>query len=71
MPSTNGYGPKKRAVLYIRVSSDEQAKKGYSIPDQLRELRENMLLARATGWSMKPSTTGPAEETLTAPACAT
>src|ERR687890_513852 len=38
MPSTNGHGP-KRAILYARVSTDEQSKSGYSIPDQLRELR--------------------------------
>jgi site-specific DNA recombinase len=38
MPSANGHGP-KRAILYIRVSSEERAKKGYSLPDQLRELR--------------------------------
>ena len=28
----------KRAILYARVSTEEQMK-GYSIPDQLRELR--------------------------------
>jgi site-specific DNA recombinase len=38
MPNTNGNGP-KRAILYARVSTDEQAKMGYSIPEQLRELR--------------------------------
>jgi site-specific DNA recombinase len=38
MPNTNGRGP-KRAILYARVSTDEQAKAGYSIPEQLRELR--------------------------------
>jgi predicted site-specific integrase-resolvase len=38
MPSTNGHGP-KRAILYTRVSTDEQARSGYSIPDQLKELR--------------------------------
>jgi predicted site-specific integrase-resolvase len=38
MPSTNGHGP-KRAILYARVSTDEQARSGYSIPDQLKELR--------------------------------
>src|SRR5215211_1889687 len=38
MPSTNGQAP-KRAILYVRVSTEEQAKSGYSIPDQLRELR--------------------------------
>jgi len=38
MPNTNGHG-QKRAILYARVSTDEQAKAGYSIPEQLRELR--------------------------------
>lgn len=38
MPSTNGHGT-KRAILYARVSTEEQAKAGYSIPEQLRELR--------------------------------
>ena len=33
MPSTNGPGP-RRAILYARVSTDEQANKGFSIPDQ-------------------------------------
>jgi site-specific DNA recombinase len=36
--STNGHGP-QRAILYARVSTEEQAKSGYSIPEQLRELR--------------------------------
>lgn len=30
-----------QVVLYIRVSSDEQAKSGYSVPDQRRALREH------------------------------
>ena len=38
MQNTNGHGPRK-AILYVRVSTDEQAKSGYSIPEQLRELR--------------------------------
>jgi site-specific DNA recombinase len=38
MPTTNGRGP-QRAVLYARVSTEEQSKSGYSIPEQLRELR--------------------------------
>ncbi len=38
MLNTNGHGP-KRAILYARVSTEEQAKAGYSIPKQLRELR--------------------------------
>src|ERR671938_1959732 len=39
MPSTNGYGP-KRAILYARVSTDEQAKTGYSLAQQIEALRE-------------------------------
>src|SRR5215211_3784142 len=39
MPSTNGQGP-KRAVLYARVSTDEQARSGYSLAQQLEALRE-------------------------------
>ena len=35
--STNGRGP-KRAALYIRVSTDPQAEKGQSIPEQRRQL---------------------------------
>jgi predicted site-specific integrase-resolvase len=39
MPSTNGHGP-KRAILYARVSTDEQARAGYSLAQQLEALRE-------------------------------
>jgi site-specific DNA recombinase len=39
MPHTNGHGP-KRAILYARVSTDEQAKRGYSLAQQLEALRE-------------------------------
>src|SRR5436305_2877054 len=38
MPNTNGYGP-KRAILYARVSTDEQARSGYSLAQQLEALR--------------------------------
>ena len=38
MPSTNGYGP-KRAILYARVSTDEQARSGYSLAQQIEALR--------------------------------
>src|ERR687898_519119 len=38
MPSTNGPGP-KRAILYARVSTDEQARSGYSLAQQLEALR--------------------------------
>jgi site-specific DNA recombinase len=39
MPSTNGYGP-KTAVLYARVSTDEQARTGYPLTQQIEALRE-------------------------------
>jgi site-specific DNA recombinase len=39
MPSTNGHGP-KRAILYARVSTDEQARSGYSLAQQLEALKE-------------------------------
>jgi site-specific DNA recombinase len=39
MPSTNGRGP-KRAILYVRVSTDEQARSGYSLAQQLEALRD-------------------------------
>jgi site-specific DNA recombinase len=38
MPSTNGHGP-QRAILYTRVSTDEQARSGYSLAQQLEALR--------------------------------
>jgi DNA invertase Pin-like site-specific DNA recombinase len=39
MPGTNGHGP-KRAILYARVSTHEQARSGYSLAQQLEALRE-------------------------------
>jgi site-specific DNA recombinase len=39
MPYTNGQGP-KRAILYARVSTDEQARSGYSLAQQIEALRE-------------------------------
>ena len=39
MPSTNGHGPRRRAVLYARVSTDEQARSGYSLAQQMEALR--------------------------------
>ena len=38
MPSANGHGP-KRAILYARVSTDEQARSGYSLAQQIEALR--------------------------------
>ncbi len=40
MPSLNGHSP-KRAILYARVSTQEQAAKGYSLAQQLEALREH------------------------------
>jgi site-specific DNA recombinase len=37
MPSTDGHGP-KRAILYTRVSTDEQVRSGYSLAQQLEAL---------------------------------
>jgi predicted site-specific integrase-resolvase len=43
MPSMNGHGLKRAvlwAILYARVSTDEQARSGYSLAQQLEALRE-------------------------------
>jgi site-specific DNA recombinase len=39
MPNTNGHGP-RQAILYARVSTDEQARSGYSLAQQIEALRE-------------------------------
>jgi site-specific DNA recombinase len=39
MPNTNGHGP-QLAILYARVSTDEQARSGFSLAQQLEALRE-------------------------------
>ncbi len=39
MQSTNGYGP-QRAILYARVSAEEQARSGYFLAQQLEALRQ-------------------------------
>ncbi len=39
MTSTNAHGP-KQAILYARVSTDEQARSGYSLAQQIEALRE-------------------------------
>src|SRR5215210_6422323 len=59
MPSTNGHGTRRRAVLYARVSTDEQARSGYSLAQQLEALGEYALRegyevleeVRDEGWS--------------------
>ena len=40
MTNNNGRGPKK-AILYARVSTDEQARTGYSLAQQMEALREH------------------------------
>src|SRR3954452_13627105 len=40
MTSSNGHGPKK-AILYARVSTEEQVKSGYSLAQQVEVLREH------------------------------
>jgi site-specific DNA recombinase len=40
MQSTNGHSP-RRAILYARVSTEEQARSGYSLAQQLEVLREH------------------------------
>ena len=39
MQTTNGHGP-RRVILYARVSTDEQARSGYSLSQQLEALRD-------------------------------
>ena len=39
MPSTNGHGL-TRTILYARVSTDEQARSGYSLAQQIEALQE-------------------------------
>jgi len=39
MPGTNAHGP-KRAILYARVSTEEQARTGYSLAQQIEALRD-------------------------------
>src|SRR5918993_2633951 len=43
MSNTNGHGPKRSilwAILYARVSTDEQARSGYSLAQQIEALRD-------------------------------
>jgi site-specific DNA recombinase len=57
MPSTNGHGP-KRAILYARVSTDEQARHGYSLAQQLEALRE---YAAREGYEVLEEVTDPGQ----------
>ena len=57
MPSTNGHGT-KQAVLYTRVSTDEQARSGYSLAQQLEALRE---YAAREGYEVLEEVTDPGQ----------
>ena len=57
MPSTNGHGLKK-AVLYARVSTEEQARSGYSLAQQLEALRE---YAAREGYEVLEEVTDPGQ----------
>jgi site-specific DNA recombinase len=48
MYSTNGQGS-RRVILYVRVSTDEQARSGYSLAQQMEALRD---YARQEGYSV-------------------
>jgi site-specific DNA recombinase len=57
MPSTNGHGP-TRAILYARVSTDEQARSGYSLAQQLEALRRH---ATQEGYEVLEEVTDPGQ----------
>ena len=40
MQNNNGQGLRRRAILYARVSTEEQARSGYSLAQQMEALRE-------------------------------
>src|SRR5918994_4021664 len=57
MPSTNGHGP-KRAILYARVSTDEQARSGYFLAQQIEALGE---YAAREGYEILEEVTDPGQ----------
>jgi site-specific DNA recombinase len=57
MPNTNGHGP-KRVVLYARVSTEEQARSGYSLAQQIEALRE---YAAREGYEVLAEVTDPGQ----------
>jgi site-specific DNA recombinase len=59
--TTNGHGP-KRAILYARVSTDEQARSGYSLSQQLEALRE---YAAREGYEILDEVTDPGKSGAT------
>jgi site-specific DNA recombinase len=61
MPFTNGHGP-KRAILYTRVSTGEQARSGYSLAQQLEALRD---YAAREGYEVLQEITDPGQSGVT------
>jgi site-specific DNA recombinase len=59
--TTNGHGP-RRAILYARVSTDEQARSGYSLSQQLKALRE---YAAQEGYEILDEVTDPGKSGAT------
>ena len=57
MPSTSGHSP-KRAVLYARVSTEEQARSGYFLAQQLGALRG---YANCEGYEVLEEVTDPGQ----------
>src|SRR5215203_2246061 len=57
MPSTNDHGP-KRAILYARVSTEEQARSGYSLAQQMEALRQ---YAAREGYEVLEEVTDPGQ----------
>ena len=61
MQTTNGYGP-TRVILYARVSTDEQARNGYSLSQQLEALR---VYAAREGYEILDEVTDPGKSGAT------
>jgi site-specific DNA recombinase len=57
MTSTNGYAP-RGAILYARVSTDEQARSGYSLAQQIEALRKH---AASEGYEVLEEVTDPGQ----------
>src|SRR5919107_5787799 len=57
MTSGNGRGPKK-AILYARVSTEEQARSGYSLAQQMEALRKH---AAIEGYEVLEEVTDPGQ----------
>src|SRR5215217_8025197 len=61
MPTTNGHG-RRRVILYARVSTDEQARSGYSLSQQLEALR---VYAAREGYEILDEVTDPGKSGAT------